>query len=161
MSVEVPAHLRDRYGVRRTPLYLLAGIAVVVLAAVAVLVVLGNQILNPGVTSRLLAWKVESPTAVTVTWEISRAPGSTVVCVVRAQDRTKVDVGYATVPVAPGETYKQPRMTLRTNATAFTVELLGCGVDAVPADVTPPQFPPGVVPPAQIPPALAPAIPAR
>jgi len=145
--------------VRRTPWYLVLGIGTVVVAAVAVLVVLGHQILNPGVTSRLLAWKVESPSAVTVTWEINRVAGSTVVCVVRAQDRTKVDVGYATVPVPPGETYGQPRMSLRTNATAYSVELLGCGVDSAPRDITPPQFPPGVVPPAQIPPAVAPSIP--
>ena len=45
---------------------------------------------------------------------------------IRAQDITHADVGYATVTVTRGREYVQPTYPLATRARATTAEVLGC-----------------------------------
>lgn len=145
----LPPHLQARYGVRHTPWWGYALIGLLVAAFVAALAYVAYNLLAPGLQPKLLAWKVEGRDRVDVTFEVRRSAEADVYCVIRAQDETRTDVGYAVVPLARGTTYVQETYPLRTIAPAFVVELLGCAAGQPPTRVPPPQFPPGVVPPDQ------------
>lgn len=145
---DLSPRLRDRYGYRRTPR---TAIAVVVLLGLALAVFGGwtaNRVANPDVRWKLLAWKAVDAGHSTVSFEIRRAATSTVECVVRAQDKNRQDVGYATLSIPPGPDYLQETYPLATRALAFTVEVLGCDTPGnlyVPSE----QFPPGTSNPPQ------------
>ena len=118
------------------------------LAFVAVLgyvtVGLTRSVLEP----RLIAWDDVASDHVDITFEVRRPATDDVTCVLRAQDENRVDVGYATVRVPPGDERVRVDYSLRTLAPAYTAELLGCATGGPPS-VPPPQFPPGVVAPDQ------------
>ena len=145
----LPPHLQARYGVRRTPWWAFAAIGLVIAGFVAALAYVAYNLVAPGVQPKLLAWKVEGRDRVDVTFEVRRSDQADVYCVIRAQDETRTDVGYAVVPLARGTTYVQETYPLRTIAPAYVVELLGCEAGQAPTRVPQPQFPPGVVPPEQ------------
>ena len=107
------------------------------------------NLISPKVTFTLLAWDDLSADRVDVTFEVRRSAEWDVYCVLRAQDESRTDVGYATVPIPRGSTYVQQTYSLRTIAPAYVVEVLACEAGAPPERVVPPQFPPGVVPPDQ------------
>jgi hypothetical protein len=69
--------------------------------------------------------------------------------VIRAQDVTHADVGYATVTITRGRDYVQPTYPLATRARATTAEVLGCAPSQAPP-TDPPQFPPGTTNPPQV-----------
>jgi len=142
-------HLQARYGVRRTPWWGYAVIGLVVIAFVGALAYVAYNLLAPGLQPKLLAWKVEGRDRVDVTFEVRRSAEADVYCVIRAQDESRTDVGYATVALPRGTTYVQETYPLRTISPAFVVELLGCEAGQPPVRIPPPQFPPGVVPPEQ------------
>lgn len=141
--------LQDRYGIRPTPWWLYTGIGVVVVAFVGALAWVTYQLGSDDVQSELLAWRVVSNEHVDVTFDVRRSADSDVYCVIRAQDQTRADVGYAVVSMPRGTTYVQQTYPLRTLAPAYVVELLACSSGAPPERVLPPQFPPGVLPPEQ------------
>jgi hypothetical protein len=102
-----------------------------------------------------LTFEIVSPTQVNVTWELARGPELTTYCVVRAQDISRTDVGYATVTVAGGSDYEQITYPLTTNGQAVLAEVLGCS-NSQNMRVPPANFPPGVKIPEQVAPGVAP-----
>lgn len=145
----LPPHLRARYGVRSGPRWGLAVLAVVVGTLVVALGVLGYRLANPPVTSKLLAWRDVSAERVDITFEVRGPESATVYCVLRAQDVSRADVGYAVAELPPGSSYRQTTYRMRTVAPAYTAEVLECAAGEPPVRVAPPQFPAGVVPPEQ------------
>lgn len=145
----LPPHLQARYGVGRRSgwAWVWGGLAVAVF--VLAIAFVAFQLAAPKIDGKLLAWDDSADDHVRVTFEVARPDGETAYCVVRAQDSSRVDVGYAVVEVPAGPGYAQTTYALRTIAPAYVVELLGCGPDNPPARVPPEQFPPGVVPPDQ------------
>lgn len=75
-------------------------------------------------------------------------------CVFRAQDKSKIDVGYVYIPLPMERTMAEYRMN--TLALASTVELLGCEIGELSEGIAEPVFRPGRIPPAQQAPGYAP-----
>ncbi len=140
--------MRERYGMDRRPIGRWITVAVLAVAFAGTLVFVGTNVLQNPVEFRLVAWEVQGPDHVDVQISVDRPAEGDVTCVIRAQDRNHIDLGYAVVPIPPGEGGILLDYPLATLTEAYAVELLGCAVDAEPG-VSPPQFPPGVVPPAQ------------
>lgn len=138
--------MRARYGMdrrSRAP-WVVAALSVAVLGFVVWLTVAEQ---GSRVDATLLSWDAKADHA-RVVLDVRRAGGQAVTCAVRAQDRTRVDVGYLAVEVPAGRPQAQVEADVATLMPAFVVELLGCapvGELRVPG----PAFPPGVVPPAQ------------
>ncbi len=148
-TAELPPHLRARYGLDRSNRGPILLAVLLVAAFVTVLGWAALRVADPAVTSKVLAWSILADDHVRVTFEVRRSADQPVTCVVRAQDETRLDVGYATVTLPSGTTYVQPTYQLRTNARATIVEVLGCAPGDAPDRVPPPQFPPGVAAPEQ------------
>ncbi len=145
----LPSDLQARYGVgRRSRLPLIAGL-IGIAAFIAALAFVTFNLVSPKVTYKLLAWNDVAADRVDVTFDVRRSQEWDVYCVLRAQDESRTDVGYAVVGIPRGTSYEQVTYPLRTLAPAFVVEVLACEAGAPPERVVPPQFPPGVVPPEQ------------
>lgn len=139
--------MQERYGLTGRPIGRRIAVAVLVLAFVAILAFVTFGVTRNPIETRLVSWDA-APDHVVVTIAVSRPADAQVTCVVRAQDENRIDLGYATVVLPPGDGDLIVDYPLRTLAPAFTAELLGCSIDGPPS-VAPPQFPPGVVPPDQ------------
>ena len=145
----LPPDLQARYGIgRRSRLPLIVGI-IGVAVFISALAFVTLNLVSPKVTYKLLAWNDLAADRVDVTFEVRRSEEWDVYCVLRAQDESRTDVGYAVVGIPRGTSYEQMTYPLRTLAPAFVVEVLACEAGSPPARVIPPQFPPGVVPPEQ------------
>jgi hypothetical protein len=145
----LPPDLQARYGVgRRSRLPLIAGL-IGIAAFIAALAFVTFNLVSPKVTYELLAWNDIAADRVDVTFDVRRSQEWDVYCVLRAQDESRTDVGYAVVGLPRGTSYEQVTYPLRTLAPAFVVEVLACEAGAPPERVVPPQVPPGVVPPEQ------------
>lgn len=144
-----------RYGVRKSRFVPIV-IGILIICSVAGAFYLKGQLTkNPIVSSRLLAFKVESNTQVSVNFEVSRGTNQKTYCVVRAQDENRADVGYATLTFAAGPSYFKTTYALQTESRAVLAEVLNCSNSQV-MRVPPPNFPPGVKIPEQLPPGVAP-----
>lgn len=132
----------------RRPIGAWIATTILVIAFVVAMLFVGLNVTGNPIEDRLVAWDVQGADRVEVTFSVNKPEDASVTCVLRAQDENRIDLGYALVEVAPGSTDALVTYPMRTLAPAFTVELLGCGIDAAP-NVAPPQFPPGVVPPEQ------------
>jgi hypothetical protein len=151
----LPPHIQLRYGVRRRRVVpVLIGILIAGVVSGSLAYANFRQ-QNPSVSSQLLTFEIVSPTQVNVTWELSRGPQLATYCVVRAQDISRTDVGYATVTVAGGTDYEQITYPLTTNGQAVLAEVLGCS-NSENMRVPPANFPPGVKIPEQVAPGVAP-----
>ena len=151
----LPEHIRLRYGVRRRRVVpVLIGILIAGVVSGSLAYATFRQ-QNPSVSAQLLTFEVVSPTQVSVTWELARGPELPTYCVVRAQDISRTDVGYAIVTVAGGSDYGQITYPLTTNGQAVLAEVLGCS-NSQNMRVPPANFPPGVKIPEQIAPGVAP-----
>lgn len=137
----------DRYGLGRRSRWPRAiGIALALAFAFA-LAWATVLVSRSSVAVDLRSWSAASD-HVDLTFTVARRTTEPVTCVIRAQDRTHSDVGYATVIVTPVAEVTTVRYALATIAPAYVVEVLGCSADG-PARVMGPQFPPRVVPPSQ------------
>ena len=140
--------MRARYGLdrRRLSPVLVAVIAVIVfLAGVAFA---GLMAVRDNVEFQLIRWTVVAPDRADATFDVSRDGGDEVMCILRAQDSKRIDVGYAEITIPPGEDVVTIDYSLRTAAPAYTVEVLACerpGELRAPG----PQFPPGIAVPEQ------------
>ncbi len=135
----------ERYGLNRRSL---AGRIITISLAVAFAVIFGfvaYEVTRPQVDYSLLTWKVLADDRVDVTFRVHAVNDDPLTCTIRAQDQSRADVGYAKVDVTPVQGSATVTYPLRTAIAAFTVEVLGCGDQAVQA----PQFPEGVIPPSQ------------
>ena len=145
----LPPDLQARDGVgRRSRFPQIAGL-IGIAAFIAALAFVTFNLVSPKVTYKLLAWNDVAADRVDVTFDVRRSQEWDVYCVLRAQDESRTDVGYAVVGIPRGTSYEQVTYPLRTLAPAFVVEVLACEAGAPPERVVPPQFPPGVVPPEQ------------
>jgi len=141
--------MQARYGLDRRPVgrYIVVGLLIVAFTVGLVFVWL--NLTADRVQFRLLAWSEVSPERVDVTFEV-RAPATVdVLCIVRAQDSQRIDLGYAEVPVPGGEEYRLVEYRLRTVAPAYAAEVLECVAGGEQLRVPGPQFPPGIAPPDQ------------
>jgi len=145
----LPPDLQARYGIGRRPILPLIGGGLAIIAFIASLAFVTFNLVSPRVTFTLLAWNDLAADRVDITFEVRRAAEWDVYCILRAQDESRTDVGYATVEIPRGTTYAQQTYPLRTIAPAYVVEVLACEAGGPPERVIPPQFPPGVVPPDQ------------
>jgi len=151
----LPEHIQLRYGVRRRRVVpMLVGVLIAGVVSGSLAYATYRQ-QNPAISTQLLTFDVVSPTQVNVTWELARGPELTTYCVVRAQDISRSDVGYATVTVAGGTKYEQVTYPLTTNGQAVLAEVLGCS-NSQNMRVPPANFPPGVKIPEQVAPGVAP-----
>ena len=146
---ELSEQMRARYGVRPRSRVAVAAVAVLAVAFTAFVVWTGWRLATPPVQAKLLAFQVESDTLVTITFEVRRDTLTDTVCVLRAQDLERTDVGYATVTITRGRDYVQPRFPLATRDRATIAEVLGCAPNEAPS-VEQPQFPPGTTNPPQV-----------
>jgi hypothetical protein len=145
----LPPDLQARYGIGRRSLVPIIGGVIGITAFIAALAFVTFNLVSPKVTFTLLAWNDVSADRVDITFEVRRSAEWDVYCVLRAQDESRTDVGYAIVPLPRGTSYVQETYALRTIAPAYVVEVLACEAGGPPERVIPPQFPPGVVPPDQ------------
>lgn len=146
---QLSPEMQVRYGMDRRPIgrYIVVGLLIVAFTVGVVFVWM--NLTADRVQFRLLAWSEVSPERVDVTFEV-RAPATVdALCVVRAQDSQRIDLGYAKVPVPAGEAYRLVEYRLRTVAPAYAAEVLECVASGDQLRVPGPQFPPGIAPPAQ------------
>lgn len=152
---QISPEMQARYGVRKSR-FVPAVVGLLIICGIAGgLYMKGQLTKNPIVSSRLLGFKVESSTKVSVSFEVSRGTQQKTYCVVRAQDDNRADVGYATLTFASGPSYFKTTYALRTESRAVLAEVLNCSNSPV-MRVPPPNFPPGVKIPEQLPPGVAP-----
>lgn len=144
----LPPELKSRYGVGRRPWGTIALSAAVIVAFFAAVIFVGVMMARPSVDSNLLTYTVVSAERIDVTFDVRTGNPGDVTCVLRAQDESRADVGYAIVPLSVTDGYEQVTYSLRTIAPGYIIEVLGCAVGTEPA-VPGPQFPAGVIPPEQ------------
>ncbi len=140
--------MQERYGLDRRPVGRWLAIGLLLAAFVAALAFVAVGVTGNPIDSRMVAWEAVAADHIDMTIQVKRPAELEVTCALRAQDARRIDVGYATLVVPPGEAEVLLDYPLRTLAPASTAELLGCSADGLP-NVPPPQFPPGVVPPEQ------------
>ena len=140
--------MRERYGLDRSATGRRIAVLLLAVAFAGVLVFVFLGVTSNPVDARLVTWDDVAPDRVDLTISVKRPADTEVTCVLRAQDENRIDLGYATVVLPPGDGDVLLDYSMRTLAPAYAAELLGCAVDGPPS-VAPPQFPPGVVPPAQ------------
>lgn len=144
-----PPHIRARYGVTDRPRWVPAAIAVLGLAFLAAVAVVGWRLSNPQIRAGMLSYDTVADDHMEVQFQVVRREASPATCVVRARSADGFDVAYATVDLPPAEGTTVHTYQLRTAARALVGELLGCGLHGPPPGVPGAQFRPGVVPPEQ------------
>jgi hypothetical protein len=143
--------MQSRYGLDRRPIGRSIGVAAIIVVFVGALFFVARGLTASNETqTRLIEWNAVGPDRVDVTFQVVTDRADEVVCVVRAQDENRIDVGYGilTIPAGSSDDVIITTYALRTLAPAYTAELLGCATGEAPR-VPGPQFPPGVVPPDQ------------
>ncbi len=145
---QLSPQMRARYGLdkrRRSPIVLIVVVVILFLAGVAFA---GVMSVRDNVEFQLIRWTVVAPDRADATFDVSRDGADEVVCVLRAQDSKRIDVGYTEIVIPPGDDVVTVDYSLRTVAPAYAVEVLACertGELRAPG----PQFPPGIAVPDQ------------
>lgn len=153
-----PQHIQERYGYRvvnprqRMVLTALGTVAIAIAAAAYF-----NHRAT-ATTFSLTTFRITSDTTVDMKWQIARPENEVTYCVIRAQNKQRNDVGYATVEIPAGEAVADFEYTLRTESTAVLAEVLGCGSSQQQLRVPTANFPPGAKIPAQDKPGVAPSV---
>lgn len=147
-----PRHLspqmRERYGVRPTPVWVKAAMGVTALALFVGLGVLVFSRPTPDFRVQATAFRTVSDERTDIDLQAWKKPEDTLYCVVRAQSRDRIDLGYATVTIPAGKDFEALTYPIHTLAASFTAELLGCGANQRP-QVAKPDFAPGTSNPSQ------------
>ena len=141
--------MQERYGFNKKRTARNVGTGVIITAFLGIIVFVTISMAQNNVQFRLLSWNDLLPDRVDVTFEVRKPADLAVVCVVRAQDQNRIDVGYVELEIPEGSNYEQITYQLRTLAPAYTAELLTCVPLGEPTRVPGPQFPAGVAPPDQ------------
>lgn len=152
---ELSPAMQERYGIQRSskPKFLLTMILILAFGVVFYL----WRITQPPVVGELEKFVISSAHEVQITFRVTRQDNAVAYCVLRAQDKRKTDVGYATLTFPTGSKRFAVTYNLKTESRAVLAQVLGCS-DTLPVRVPPPNFPPGVVIPAQEPPGVAPSV---
>ena len=133
----------------RRPIGRFLVIAVVIVGFAVGVVFVWLNLTKDRVQFRLLTWSEVSAERVDVTFEVRAPVNVDALCIVRAQDSQRIDLGYAEVPVPAGEEYRLVEYRLRTVAPAYAAEVLECIAEGDQLRVPGPQFPPGIAQPEQ------------
>jgi len=145
---QLSPEMQERYGLNRRSV---SGVIVTVVIAIAFLAAVafaGVMMVRDNVRHELVVWTVVAPDRADATFTVERNGADEVVCVLRAQDSKRIDVGYVEINIPPGEDNVTVDYSLRTVAPAFAVEVLAC---ERPDELRGPgpQFPPGIAIPDQ------------
>ena len=145
---QLSPEMQERYGLNHRGR---SGVVITVIVAVAFLTAVafaGVMLVRDNIRHELVVWTVVAPDRADATFTVERTGADEVVCVLRAQDSKRIDVGYVEIDIPPGEDNVTIDYSLRTVAPAYAVEVLTC---ERPGELrTPgPQFPPGIAIPDQ------------
>lgn len=144
----IPAHLHARYGITPPRRGLWAALSVATLTLVLYVgASVGGRLVSASEV-RLITWNVTSSSAVTIDFEVFQPTTQSLVCVIRAQDSDRFDVGYALTRISNSTDRPTISVTLATRGVAFAVPTPICDVADSPALVGS-HFRPGLLPPAQ------------
>jgi len=113
--------MQERYGLTGRPVGRRIAVGLLLLAFVGILAFVTFGVTRNPIESRLVSWDA-APDHVVITIAVTRPPEAEVTCVVRAQDENRVDLGYATVVLPPGDGDVLLDYALRTLAPAYTAE---------------------------------------
>ena len=152
---ELPLHIQQRYGYTKRQKFPVVIATVLALIVGSGLGLAEYRKAHPSLDWELRSFNIESDTKTQIVWEIARQKGEATYCVLRAQDIQRMDVGYATVYIAPGEALTVMQYELATESLPVLAEVLGCSTKPE-MRVPPANFPPGVKIPAQVSPGVAP-----
>lgn len=141
--------MQERYGFNKGHTTRNTVVIGVITIFAAILAFVTVSLAQNNIAFRLLSWNDFPPDRVDITFEVRKPTDVTAVCVIRAQDSNRIDLGYQEVVVPSGTGFEQITYSLRTLAPAFTAELLTCVAQGDPTRVPGPQFPAGIAPPAQ------------
>ena len=144
----VPAHLHDRYGIRPRNKALIAAIGLGSLILVLYVFISVGQRVNTSSETRLITWQTQSENSVAVTFSVYKPQDEQLICVLRAQDEDRFDVGYAIARVDYPSKRPTFSVILTTRSEAFTVTQPICDAAGSPALIGS-HFRPGQLPPAQ------------
>ena len=145
---QLSPEMQVRYGMTGRPRAALAVGGVVIVAFLGIVTWITIGMGGESVQSRLLAWETKAPDHVEIVFQVRNASTMDAICILRAQDERRIDLGYVELTIPAGQASMSRTYQLRTLAPAFTAELLGCAAGERPR-VPGPQFPPGVAPPLQ------------
>ena len=144
----LPPELYSRYGIKprnNVLLALVAGLgallAIFVFASICTKVEATTEV-------RLITWQVQNETSVKIEFSVYQADDKSLVCVVRAQDSDRFDVGYGIGAISHPALRPTINVTLKTREPAFAVPTPVCDV-ANAASLVGSHFRPGLLPPAQ------------
>ena len=152
-----PQHIQERYGYRVVNPRLRMLMTMVGTAAIAIAAAAYFNHRATATTFSLTTFTITSEATVDMKWQIARPENEVTYCVIRAQNKQRSDVGYATVEIAAGAPVADFEYTLRTESSAVLAEILGCG-SSPQLRVPTPNFPPGAKIPAQDAPGVAPSV---
>ncbi len=144
-----PAHIRERYGVRRRPRWVTPVLAALAALVVVVATWVAWTLSRPAIDAGIRSYRTVADDRIDIRFAVDRRDRSSATCVLRSRAEDGFDVGYATVqlPPASGRTVHDYRM--RTAYRALVAEVVGCGIDGPPPGIPGTQFRPGVTPPEQ------------
>ena len=144
-----PDHIRQRYGVTDRPRWVVPVlVGVLVLAAVGV-TAMAAQLVDPPIAAGVTSYQTIADDHMTIEFQVQRRASAPATCVLRARAHDGFDVAYAVVELPADQGRTMHTYELRTAYRPFVGELLGCGIDGPPENVTGAQFRPGVVAPEQ------------
>ena len=144
-----PAHIRARYGVTDRPRWLIPVLVAVLLLVAAGVSTMVAQLVNPPIAAGVTSYKTLADDHMTIEFQVQRRASAPATCVLRARASDGFDVAYAVVELPADQGRTTHTYELRTAYRPFVGELLGCGIDGPPENVTGAQFRPGVVAPEQ------------
>ena len=150
-----PSHIQERYPKPSKPWFLIFTGILFILVIGSFITVGVSRVITPPLHDKLLAWEIKDKNKVEVIFEIRRNEKMNVWCLLRAQNKTMTDVGYAILEIpADGKNYKQLNYELKTYEEAYTAEVINCDDKKDSTLFIAPQFIPGVQIPQQDPPAI-------
>lgn len=144
----VPVHLYDRYGIKPANRALTAIGALIAIVLMTYVFTSINSRVTAAPTSRLISWQVITPLTVEVKFSVSGTVDTPLVCVIRAQDEDRFDVGYALARVDHPLADATFDVVLATRENAFAVPTPICETSDSPG-LLGSHFRPGLRPPAQ------------
>lgn len=129
-AAERDARLDERYGRRSTsPRRRRAAVAAVAVAAAAGVawVAWASTGLREPVTHQVIGFSAPTDTAVDLAFQVTKDPGSTARCDVRALAEDYTTVGWLTVDIGPAEgDVVRREVEIRTQQRAVSAEIMGC-----------------------------------
>ena len=145
---QLSPEMQERYGLNKRGR---SGVVITVIVAVAFLAAVafaGVMMVRDNIRHELVVWTVVAPDRADATFTVERDGADEVVCVLRAQDSKRIDVGYVEIDIPPGDDNVTIDYSLRTVAPAYAVEVLAC---EQPGELRGPgpQFPPRIAIPDQ------------